>query len=355
MFVTVPLVLKPRSSWLAACRLWRTLAAVCDDPRRMANYGGIDLGGTKIQAVIVDEQNKVLGQARRPTPTKGGPEGVAREIAETLREAAKIAKLEPAELEGIGVGSPGVIEGGNVSTARNLPGWEGTFELAAALESALGVSALSIKIGNDVQVATDAEFKLGAGRPYESLIGVFWGTGVGAGLILEGKPWIGLGGAGEIGHMVVKMDGARCTCGRRGCVEAYAGRAAMEIHARKLHEKGTHTDLFKLMKKHERTRLTSGIWERALHREDELTIKLIERAVKALGAGVASAINLLDVPAVIIGGGLGVRLGDPYAKRIAEAMQPHLFADDRPPDVHVAALGDLGGAIGASLLLRQVS
>jgi glucokinase len=318
----------------------------------MANsYGGIDLGGTKIQAVIVDEDYKVLGQARRPTPTEGGPEDVAQAIAQALRDAAEGAELEPAKLGGIGVGSPGVIEGGNVSTARNLPGWEGSFALADALASALGVQGMPIEIGNDVQVATDAEFKLGAGQPYSSLIGVFWGTGVGAGLILDGKPWLGLGGAGEIGHMVVEMDGARCTCGRRGCMEAYAGRAAMEIHARKLHEKGRHTDLFKLMKEHDRTRLTSGIWERALKHEDKLATELIERAIKALGAGVASAVNLLDVPAVIIGGGLGVRLGDPYAKRISEAMQPHLFADDRPPDVHVASLGDLGGAIGAALLV----
>ncbi len=315
----------------------------------MAN-GGIDLGGTKIQAAVIDGQNKVLGQARRPTPTEGGPEDVAKEMAETLREAAKAAKLEPAALKGIGVGSPGVIEGGNVSTARNLPGWEGTFALAKTLESALGPE---VRVGNDVQVATDAEFKLGAGRPYESLIGVFWGTGVGAGLILDGEPWLGQGGAGEIGHMVVKMNGARCTCGRRGCVEAYAGRAAMEIQARKLHEKGRHTDLFKLMKEHERTRLTSGIWERALEHEDKLATELIERAIQALGAGIASAVNLLDVPAVIIGGGLGVRLGDPYAKRISESMQPHLFADDRPPDVHVAKLGDLGGAIGAALLVES--
>ncbi len=318
----------------------------------MSSYGGIDLGGTKIQAVIVDESHSVLGQARRPTPTEGGPEDVAREIAQTLRDAAKAAELEPAALNGIGVGSPGTIDDGDVSSARNLPGWEGTFALAAALESVLGVGGISIKIGNDVQVATDAEFKLGAGGPYGSLLGVFWGTGVGGGLILDGKPWLGQGGAGEIGHMVVKMNGARCTCGRRGCMEAYAGRAAMEIQARKLHEKGRHTDLFKLMKEHERTRLTSGIWERALAHEDKLAMELIERAIQALGAGVASAVNLLDVEAVVIGGGLGVRLGDPYAKRIAEAMRPHLFADGRPPEVHVAALGDLGGAIGAALLVR---
>ena len=96
-------------------------------------------------------------------------------------------------------------------------------------------------VGNDVQVATDAEFKLGAGKPYKSLLGVFWGTGVGGGLVLNGRDWIGRGGAGEIGHVVVKVGGARCPCGRRGCMEAYAGRAAMEARARRRVEEG-HQD-----------------------------------------------------------------------------------------------------------------
>jgi len=319
----------------------------------MSSYGGIDLGGTKIQTVIVDDEHNVLGSARRPTPTTGGPADVACEMAAALCEAAKAAELAVTALAGIGVGSPGTIEAGNVSSARNLPGWEGTFPLAAALETALGVGGMPILVGNDVQVATDAEFKLGSGRPYGTLLGVFWGTGVGAGLILDGKPWTGRGGAGEVGHMVIEIDGARCTCGRRGCVEAYAGRAAMETHARELHEqKGHKTDLFKLMKDHDRTRLTSGIWARALRDEDKLATHIIDRAVGALGAGIASAVNLLDVESVIVGGGLGIRLGDPYAKRISEAMRPHLFADNRPPDVQVAALGDLGGAIGASLLVE---
>ena len=139
-------------------------------------------------------------------------------------------------------------------------------------------------------------------------------------------------------------------------MEAYAGRGAMEARARQLHdEKGQHTDLFKLMQEHGRTRLTSGIWARALERGDELAVQLLDRAVRALGAGVASAVNLLDVECVIIGGGLGTRLGEPYVKRITEAMQPHLFSDSRPPDVHLAALGDLGGAIGASLLIERAS
>jgi len=124
----------------------------------------------------------------------------------------------------------------------------------------------------------------------------------------------------------------------------------MEAHVAKQVEKGKATDLFKLMKERGRARLTSGIWARALEHEDKLALHMIERAVKALGAGVASVCNVLDVECVIVGGGLGVRLGEPYAERIAKAMLPHLFADFRPPDVHVAALGDLGGAIGAALL-----
>ena len=106
------------------------------------------------------------------------------------------------------------------------------------------------------------------------------------------------------------------------------------------------------MEKKGRTALTSGVWADALEHDDKLAVDLIDRALAALGAGIASAVNLLDVEAVVIGGGLGTRLGDPYVTRIKEQMHPHLFVDSRPPAVHVAALGDLGGAIGAALLVK---
>jgi glucokinase len=316
--------------------------------------GGIDLGGTKIEAVVVDARSKVLASSRRPTPTTGGPENVASELIVAISEACAVAGSEPSNLRGVGVGSPGIVDPktGAVSSALNLPGWTGSFGLEKALSDALGTR---VRIGNDVQVATDGEFALGAGKPYRSLLGVFWGTGVGGGLILDGKPWVGRGGAGEIGHMVVKMGGARCPCGRRGCMEAYAGRKAMEERARKLHERGAKTDLFKLMERRGRTRLTSGVWARALKHGDKLAQEIIDRAIPALGAGIASAVNLLDVEAVVIGGGLGVRFGEPMVRRIEAAMQPHLFNDQRPPDVHVAALGDLGGAVGAALLVKGES
>jgi glucokinase len=312
--------------------------------------GGIDLGGTKIQTVVVDAAGKLHGEARQPTPTEGGPADVARAIEDALREAASAAGTKPDELAGVGVGSPGDADEatGVVSGARNLPGWEGSFPLGETLSKALGTT---VCIGNDVQVAVEGEYALGAGRQHESLLGVWWGTGVGGGLILDGKPWLGRGAAGEIGHTVVKRNGARCPCGRRGCLEAYAGRAAMEAKARHEHAQGVDTEIFEIMEKRGKDRLTSSVWDHALREGDPLTESLLHRAVRYLGTGIASAVNLLDVEAVVLGGGLGVRFGDRFMDHLVKEMHKHLFLDDRPPQMHVAELGDLGGAIGASLLV----
>jgi glucokinase len=318
----------------------------------MSIRGGIDLGGTKIQAVVVGDGADVLGSSRMPTPTSGGPPDVAATMAAAIRDAAEQAGAGTGDLEGVGVGSPGAVadDEGTVAAARNLPDWEEAYPLRDVLASQLDTK---VRLGNDVQVATDAEFELGAARDYNSILGVFWGTGVGGGIVLDGKPWLGRSAAGEIGHVVIRMGGRRCPCGRRGCMEAYAGRLALEWRARDLQEKGQHTKLFEIMEERGRDRLTSGVWARALKAEDEVAQKLIDQAVRALGAGIASSVNLLDVDAVVIGGGMGLRLGEPYVRKIREAMVPHLFVDSRPPAVLGATLGDLGGAIGASLLVKQ--
>lgn len=316
--------------------------------RGAVRRGGLDLGGTKIQAVIVDDTYTVQGTARQPTPTSGGPPGVAAAMAATLQEAASVAGVEPAALAAVGVGSPGAVdaETGTVSGAGNLPGWSGAYPLGPELADRLEVPVV---LGNDVQVATAAEFALGVGRPYRSLIGVFCGTGVGGGIYLDGRPWLGRGAAGEIGHMVIRQGGERCPCGRYGCLEAYAGRGAMELAARRLEQQGERTELFEIMRRKGRTRLSSGVFARALAREDPVATYLVDRAVEALGAGIASVVNLLDLEAVIIGGGLGLRLGEPFVQAVREATVPHLFVPSRPPAMHLAALGDLGGAIGATL------
>src|ERR1700753_232653 len=306
--------------------------------------GGIDLGGTKIQTAIIDADGEVRGEARHPTPTKGGPADVAAAMGKALVEAAEAAGVEASDLAGVGVGSPGDVDekAGTVSTARNLPDWEGSFPLGEALEKDLGTK---VRIGNDVQVATEAEYHLGAAQGYDSLIGVFWGTGVGGGLILGGKPWLGRGAAGGVGH----LGGKR---GRRGCMEAYAGRKAMEEEAKRRHDDGDKTDLFKLMEKHEKPRLTSSIWGRAIDHDDKVATELIDRAIEALGTGVASAINLLDPELIVIGGGLGLRFGERYMDALLEEMRKHVFFETMP-EVKMASLGDLGGAIGASLLLSS--
>ena len=321
--------------------------------RPSALIGGIDLGGTKIAAAVLDCDHKVIAYRRRPTPDRGGPADVVRAMATTLQEAAIDAGTEAHRLLAVGVGSPGSVnaETGAVSGAGNLPDWDRTFQLGMALREELGTE---VRVGNDVQVGTRGEFELGAGVGYSSLLGVFWGTGVGGGIIINNQPWLGRGRAGEIGHTLVRRGGAKGLNGLNGTVEAYAGRKAMEEKARREVKKGRKTKLFKLMKKHEKTHLTSAIWQRALDDGDELAEDLLNRAVGALSAGIASAINLLDPEAVVIGGGLGVRFADTLVPEIIAGMDQYLLNKENPPDVKVAALGDEGGVIGASLLVKDI-
>jgi glucokinase len=261
-------------------------------------------------------------------------------VTEALAEAG-------GRVRGVGVASAGPIDlpAGTVSPI-NITAWQG-FPIAERVSTLTGAS---VRLGGDGLCMAMGERWRGAGRGAECLLGMVVSTGVGGGLVLDGKPWVGRGAAGEIGHVVVRLNGARCPCGRRGCMEAYAGRAAMEAKARREVAKGRKTDLFEIMEERGRERLTSGIWARAAKKEDALALELIDRAIEHLGAGVASACNILDVECVVVGGGLGVRFGEPYVRRIEKAMMPHLFASDHPADVEVASLGDLGGAIGAALL-----
>ena len=312
----------------------------------MTLHAGVDLGGTKIQAGVVDDAGRVEGEARHPTPTTGGPKHVLKAVSAAVREAAG---GDASALGGVGIASPGDVDdrAGTVTSARNLPGWAKSVDVRTILTDDLEIP---VRLGNDVNVATLAEYELGAGAPFNSLVGVFWGTGVGGGIVLDGRLWEGRASAGELGHVVVKVGGARCPCGRQGCLEAYAGRASMEARARKAHEGGQKTDLFRIMRKRGAERLTSGIWARALDAGDPVATAIVDRAIEALGAGIASAVNLLDVEAVVIGGGLGLRLGRTYVERIERAMMRSLFTDYRPPAIRLAALGDLGGAIGAARL-----
>lgn len=309
--------------------------------------GGLDLGGTKIQAVVTDGDATVVGRARRDTPRRGGAEAVLAELADAMRDALDDAGVEPMALSGVGVGAPGSVDPatGTVVQVANIEGWEAPYALGPALAEELG---RPVAVGNDVSVAVEAERRHGAGRGYASFLGVFWGTGVGGGIVMDGRVVQGRGSAGEIGHVCAKPGGRRCACGLRGCVEAYAGRSALEARARQEARKRS-TCLFEIAAKRGRDRLTSGVWLRALEQGDALAQELLEGAVQALGVGIGSAVTLLDVEAVVLGGGLGERLGEDWLRRIEAAAAGHTFFAERPRYV-LAELGDLGGAIGASLV-----
>jgi glucokinase len=306
------------------------------------SWVGIDLGGTKIYAVVFDGVD-VLAEAKRKTPTQGGPLAVVDAMVEVVRDLGPID-----DLAGVGVGAPGVIDhdAGTVRQAPNLHGWMEPFGVAEALSAALG--GVDVAVDNDVNVGTLAEHRLGAGKGADDVLGVFAGTGIGAGVVLDGVLRRGpTGAAGEIGHMIVRRGGRVCGCGGRGHLEAYAGRAAMERRARDLERKGRDTMLVDLAPG---KRMTSGVFVKALAAGDAVAVELIDDAVGALGVAIASAVSLLDVALVVVGGGLADRLGPSFVARVEEACRADVFP--RNPELRIvpAALGDRGGSIGAALM-----
>ena len=312
---------------------------------------GVDLGGTKIQSVVL-RAGKVVGTARVQTPQEG-VDAVVAAVAESVKTALHNAQSDLEDLAGAGIGTPGTIVGGTVANSANVPGFESEtpVPLAALVSKALG--GARVVIDNDVRVAVLGEQLKGAGRPYKNFLGVFVGTGVGGGLVIGGNRIEGGGAAGEIGHTLVKDGGRKCGCGKKGCLEAYAGRARMVETAQKWQAEGRKTKLFQVMEKKGSERATSGVIAAALAKHDPVMEELVDEAVWALGIAIANAQNLLDLEAVIVGGGLGDRLGQPFVDRIADAVRPRLHVAERAPKFLTTELGDLAGAVGAALLVGQ--
>jgi glucokinase len=312
---------------------------------------GVDLGGTKIQAVVVSA-GAVIGQSRHQTPNTDAADVVA-EIVASLRSALEDAGMVPSALSAIGIGTPGSVDvtTGHVSNARNVPGFMDDVALGPMVQAAF--AGTPVMVDNDVRAAVMGEYRRGAGRPFRNLLGVFVGTGVGGGLILDGELRHGRGNAGEIGHTTVKPGGRRCGCTRFGCLEAYAGRMSIEQTARHRVEKGQKTKLFEIMERKGRDRVTSSVIADALDQGDRLTMELIDEAVEALGLALANAQNLLEFEAIIVGGGLGDRLGEPFVRRVELAMTTNLRSPHLPPLVLTTELGDLSGAVGATVLIEE--
>jgi glucokinase len=291
---------------------------------------GMDLGGTKILAGVVDVKGKIIGQAKRPTKPEIGAESVVERMAKTVRDAVGAAGLQLDDIAAVCSCAPGTIDApqGVVRFAPNLHNWENV-PLAKLLSDALGIPAF---VENDVNLGTLGEHVLGAGQGVEALVGIFVGTGIGGGLILNGRLWGGWrGGAGEVGHTVVLAEGPVCGCGSRGCAEALASRTAIE------------RDIW------------AGIKAEAYERGDPLVREVIARAQFYLGVLIANVVNILDPEMVIIGGGVTEALGNQYLDPIRPVAYQYFINKRGAQDVKIVAaeLGDNAALLGAAVYARQ--
>jgi glucokinase len=315
---------------------------------------GIDLGGTKINAALVDKEGQIRASDRTKTLASEGADGVIGRMIELTDSLCREVGIQPRALRAISVGVPGGVDdaAGVVDKAPNL-GWT-KVPLARRLSEALGVDR--IVLDNDVRVAVLGEWAYGVGRGARTMIGIFVGTGIGGGLVLDGKLHGGARGvAGELGHMVLEPGGPRCSCGRRGCLEALASRTAIERELRARAKHGDKSKALRIMKKEDRDRLTSSVVERALEDGDELLTEVLAEAQRHLGEAVGNLINLIDPEVIVIGGGIAERLGERMVAPIREAAWKQALVQRGREGIRIeaTALRDTAAPLGAAYLARE--
>lgn len=312
---------------------------------------GFDLGGTKMLATVMDASYRILGRDRTRTRASEGPEAVFGRIVETVRGAIADAGVKIGRVRGVGVGSPGPLDpfNGVILDTPNM-GFR-NFPLRQRLSEALG---LPVSVDNDVNLGTLGEYHFGAGRGAVNLVGVFPGTGIGGGLILDGKLYRGhTGGAGEVGHMIIQAGGAICGCGQRGCVEALASRLFLAKEAAAMAARGdaptiaarAGTDL---------SEIRSKALAKAYAAGEGPVVALIEDSARMLGIGLANVVNLLSPERIVLGGGLVEALPETYVELATQSMRDHAMAWlAAPVQVVAAELGDDAVVMGAAKLIRD--
>ena len=309
-------------------------------------YAGVDIGGTKLYAVITNAKGKVLGKARCKTGGKGFKKAMSL-VRDLVAEACASADVDLATLRAVGVGAPSpVLPDGTAVRAPNL-GWE-MVPLTARLQAALDRPVFAI---NDCNAGTLGEHVFGAGKKATALVGLFMGTGLGGGIVLDGRLITGANHqAAELGHAIIVKDGRRCGCGNRGCLEAYASKTGMG--RRITHEvlcEDRQTLLTELCGGHHYGNIRSGLLRRAYEAGDDLTLETLHEAAAFLGQGVGSLITLLGPDMVVLGGGVLEALGEALLPRIKASAKAVTFPSSSFDDtrIRLAALGDDAVALGA--------
>lgn len=311
-------------------------------------YIGIDVGGTNLKAGLVREDGQILAVERTPLAFEN-PEQFARTLAQLGQSVLQQAGVPASEVVSAGIGIPGAVAGGDILYTCNIPLRD--VPLSRLFRQYLDVPVL---LENDANCAAVGEWLCGAGRGTQQFIVVTLGTGVGGGLILNGKLYSGSGMVGEVGHMVIQHGGAPCNCGRRGCWEAYASatglirmtREAMEAHPESL----LHTVAAQNGCVEGRTAFDAAV------QGDETALGLCRDYVSYLAAGVTNLINILQPEAVAIGGGVAAAPDRLLLTPLREIVERECYPrhTGQLPRVVRAELGNDAGIIGAALLKRAI-
>ena len=318
------------------------------------NVIGVDMGGTKILSAVIDAEGNILGTAKVSTKAGRGAVAVIDRIAECIQGAVNESGVDAESIQAVGIGAPGPLDPatGVVIFAPNL-GWRDV-PLKAELEARVGFPTF---VDNDVNVGTLGEHVFGAGRGIQNVVGIFVGTGIGGGIILQGELFHGASKtAGEVGHIIVKAGGPRCGCGTRGCLEAIASRTAMTKQFRKAILKKGKKSVLSELTGGDLGAIRSGVLAKAIHLNDELTLKVFKKVTKYLGIGIGSIVNFLNPEMIVLGGGVVEALDDTFLDDIRAATEKYSLPNTLDGvQIVRAELGDNSGILGAAALARQRS
>jgi glucokinase len=312
---------------------------------------GVDVGGTKIYAGVFSPGMDCIGTARVSTKAERGAEPVIDRIARCVRDAVDECDLSMAQVRGVGVGAPGAVDPdpGRVIFAPNL-GWKDVL-LKKALEKEL---ELPVFIENDCNICALGVYEMELNSKPQHVVGVFIGTGIGGGLILNGELYDGFNKtAGEIGHMVLLAGGPKCSCGNLGCFEALASRTAIFRQIKSAVEEGQKTVLTEMLGP-KLEDLRSGDLRKAIRRGDKFVSRVVEQAAENTGIAVANLINLLSPEVVVLGGGVIEALEDEMMTIITEtATKRALSGTAKGIEIVASKLGDEAGIVGGAVLARR--
>jgi glucokinase len=313
---------------------------------------GLDLGGTKILAGVFTNSLQCVGVAKLSTKAQRGVDAVIPRIERCIRDAVDEADLSMKQVIGVGIGAPGSVdfETGTVIFAPNMEGWKDV-PLKKALEKQLNVPVF---VENDANIGVlgvhVAELKA---KP-KCVVGIFVGTGIGGGLIINGELYNGFNHtAGEIGHMVIDVNGPKCGCGNRGCFEAVASRTAIFQRIKAGVKDGEKTLLTEMLGDSLED-MRSGDLRKAIRRGDKFVSKVVEQVAECIGIGVSNLVNIIGPDVVVLGGGVIEALEDEMVGIITKTAKDHAMAGTmKGVEIVTSKLGDNAGITGAAVLARK--